>query len=64
MPRLDYTGKDSAGHQLNKGDTVLITYPAEVTRVWRDGTVTIRMSDGTITAFYPEYMHMERVNPK
>jgi len=30
MPFLNYTGKDSNGHTLSKGDTVLVNYPAKV----------------------------------
>lgn len=61
MPtKAAYTTTDSFGSTVQKGDQVTLTMTGEVRSVSRDGIVVIRMSDGTVTAFYPSYQAMQK----
>lgn len=61
MPRIDYTVSDSAGRQVQKGDSVTLTITGEVRSVSRDGLVMIKTPDGTITGFFPQYQKMHKL---
>lgn len=63
MRNAEYTTKDSLGIEIKKGDQVSIAFTGEVRSVTRDGLVIVRTPDGTITAFYPSYQRMQKLDP-